>query len=211
MKFVTARKPEKTSGPIWMMFECFAGSRWMSTTEDATNDICEYSGCNCGSIVRKVGETDDRYTDWFGLRVGARQPVPTMVSDLRVNHLTPDRHKTTCGYWYTVTCGTLAHVAFATREHLDLWLSERGLAIAGDISESGSSSVIVGQYRETCHMNPAGLDGLTGIDTRRLSNAEYTRAVIVTDSGGIRNVHYLNVNIRSRITYDYTESRAMFG
>lgn len=209
MQTVERRTSSVTNGPIWMLFECFAGSRWMSTTEDSTNDICGFSGCNCGSIVRKIGETDDRSTDWFGLRVGARPAYSVTHDRLMVHHLTEERHKQTCGYWFTVTCGSSAHVAFATRGQLDNWLSERGLVIDGDISCNGTSSHITGQYRDTSHMNPTALDHLDGIETRQLSNAQYTRAIVTTDPDGIRNVHYLNVNIRSRIVYDYTESRQM--
>jgi hypothetical protein len=73
MKIVERRTSERTGDAVWMKFECGAGSRWTSTTEDSSGDVCNFSGCNCGTKVRKVGETDDRGANWFGLRVGAAQ------------------------------------------------------------------------------------------------------------------------------------------
>lgn len=58
-----------------MKFECGAGSRWTSTTDDSDGDVCNFSGCNCGTLVRKVGETEDRYENWFGLRVVSVKPA----------------------------------------------------------------------------------------------------------------------------------------
>jgi hypothetical protein len=76
MKIVERRTSERTGGDaVWMKFECGAGSRWTSTTEDSSGDVCNCSGCNCGTLVRKVGETDDRRANWFGLRVGGRKEV----------------------------------------------------------------------------------------------------------------------------------------
>jgi hypothetical protein len=70
VKIVERRTSERTGDAIWMMFECGAGSRWVSTTEDSTGKLCNFSGCNCGTRCRKMGETDDRGLNWFGLRVG---------------------------------------------------------------------------------------------------------------------------------------------
>lgn len=69
-KLVDRRTSPRTGDAIWMKFECGAGSRWTSTTEDYTDTVCNFSGCNCGTKVRKVGETDDRGSKWFGLRAG---------------------------------------------------------------------------------------------------------------------------------------------
>jgi hypothetical protein len=75
MKIVERKTSERTGDAVWMKFECGAGSRWTSTTEDSEGDICGFSGCNCGTIVRKVGETDDRNENWFGLRVGKQAAI----------------------------------------------------------------------------------------------------------------------------------------
>lgn len=211
MKTVERKISPRTNGPIWMMFECAAGSRWMSTTEDSTNDVCSFSGCGCGSIVRKMGETDDRSTDWFGLRAGKSRAYPRLYDNLWVNHLTPARHHDTCGYWYTVTAGTFSHVAFANRESLDRWLGERGLTIDDDISAEGTSSRITGAYRTTSHMDMTEFDALTGLEVRQMDNADYTRATVTIDDDGLRNVHYLNCNIRSRHVYDRAESNKLYG
>ncbi len=70
-KQVERRTSPRTDDAVWMMFECGAGSRWVSTTEDSSGDVCSFSGCGCGTKVKLVGETDDRGAKWFGLRVGA--------------------------------------------------------------------------------------------------------------------------------------------
>jgi hypothetical protein len=67
---VNRRESSRTGGPIWMKFECGAGSRWTSTTEDYSGYVCNFSGCNCGTRVKLVGDTDNVHEEWFGLRVG---------------------------------------------------------------------------------------------------------------------------------------------
>lgn len=75
MKLVARKTSPRTADAIWMKFECGAGSRWTSTVEDSSGDICAFSGCKCGTKVKMVGETDDREEDWFGLRVGVTEAV----------------------------------------------------------------------------------------------------------------------------------------
>jgi hypothetical protein len=70
MKYIERRQSETTGDAIWMKFECGAGSRWTSTTEDSTGDICGFSGCNCGTRVKFMGDTENRSEGWFGLRPG---------------------------------------------------------------------------------------------------------------------------------------------
>jgi hypothetical protein len=68
------RQSKRTGDAIWMKFECGAGSRWVSTIEDSRGDICNFSGCNCGTRVKFMGETDNRREHWFGLKVGKEEP-----------------------------------------------------------------------------------------------------------------------------------------
>ena len=62
---------------VWTQFECGAGSRWNSASGpffyDYTGLECSFSGCNCGTKVRKVSATTDREvaSRWFGLRVAS--------------------------------------------------------------------------------------------------------------------------------------------
>ena len=71
MTTIKRRQSSRTGDAIWMKFECGAGSRWTSTTEDSTGDVCAFSGCNCGTRVKFMGDTDNRREHWFGLRVGS--------------------------------------------------------------------------------------------------------------------------------------------
>jgi hypothetical protein len=70
MRIFNRRESPMTGDAIWMKFECGAGSRWTSTTEDSTGEVCNFSGCHCGTRVKFMGDTDNRSELWFGLRVG---------------------------------------------------------------------------------------------------------------------------------------------
>lgn len=57
---------------VFHKFECGGGARWTSpegspSFEDAAGRVCNFSGCNCGTIVRFRGTTVDRKEahDWF--------------------------------------------------------------------------------------------------------------------------------------------------
>lgn len=129
--------------------------------------------------------------------------------DLWVTRLNEESHRRTCGYWYVVTEGNFSHTAFANREGLDRWMRERGLSPAGSLDEVPSSCRIQGEYRTEMHMEADALDGLQGEMTRTLSNGDYVTAIVTTDDDGIRTVHTLNPNVRTRTVYDYSESRKM--
>lgn len=133
-------------------------------------------------------------------------------ADLWAQHLSPEHHQRTCGYWYTVTNHATSHTAFATREHLDCWLAERGLHLVADITAEGSYSRIAGGYRRAVHiLPPAEFEQLAGLRTRALGNGDYTLAIISTDADGQRTEHTLNCNVPGRPTFDYAESRQMYG
>jgi hypothetical protein len=132
--------------------------------------------------------------------------------NLYVSHLTPEMASRTCGpYYYTVTDMSMAHIAFCTKEHLDLWMAERGLSLKSDISKSGSGSEIKGHYYTDCTMNAVDLLAMPGIRTRRCSNGQYTLCVITEDADGNKIEHYANPNCKDRVIYDYRESRNMIG
>lgn len=73
MKTIQRRQSVRTQGPIWIKFQCGAGSRWTSTTEDYTGEVCGFSGCHCGTLVSFAGTTDNRDEEWFGRRVAQPQ------------------------------------------------------------------------------------------------------------------------------------------
>jgi hypothetical protein len=148
--------------------------------------------------------------------------------------LTPDFHEQTCGYWFTVTCGAVAHTAFATRAGLDRWLAERGLALEHDIPDYSDPDVvpsrdnwregftrITSEYRTVMHgeFSPAEDDPyrMTEGDwpppnpvlaTAVMSNGQYTLALI-TEEDGVRTVHTLNPNVKTRVVFDRRATDAL--
>lgn len=139
--------------------------------------------------------------------------------DLQATSLTSEFHQRTCGYWFTVTARAMAHTAFGTRASLDRWLSERGLSLENDLPEAGTfgTSRVIGEYIAESHgeflsddprdgMGEGDFYSLPAIaETMALSNGAYTLARI-TEDDGIRTIHTLNPNVRTRVVYDYREA-----
>jgi hypothetical protein len=137
-------------------------------------------------------------------------------SKLYAASLTAEQHERTCGYWFTVTNGAMAHTAFATRAGLDRWLSERGLSLETDLPEAGTSGFtrIIGEYYTESHGVSVSKDFSVSMDpgdfyrlhpivaTTDLSNGRYTLALI-TEEDGIRTVHTLNPNVKTRVVFDH--------
>lgn len=143
--------------------------------------------------------------------------------NLWASSLTQEAHERTCGYWFTVTSGACAHTAFTTRAGLDRWLSERGLALEGELPEAGTwgNTRIVGTYCAESHGDFVSDDYRDGmvedeawhslepvLATAALSNGDYTMALITEDAGGVRTVHTLNPNVRTRVVYDRKNTAA---
>jgi hypothetical protein len=142
---------------------------------------------------------------------------------LHATSLTSEQHERTCGYWFTVTSGATAHTAFATRAGLDRWLSERGLSLAGELPDAGTwgTTRVTGEYRTASHgaFSPAednpyrmvaddewgALSPMAA--TADLSNGRYTLALI-TEQDGIRTVHTLNPNVKTRVEFDRRNTAA---
>jgi hypothetical protein len=134
---------------------------------------------------------------------------------LFVTSLTQEQHERTCGYWFTVTNGSVAHTAFATRAELDRWMAERGLALENELADAGtwSTTRILYGYHAISHgeflsddprdgMGPGEFYSLRPVLlTMAQSNARYTLAQ-VTESAGVRTVHTLNPNVRDRPEFD---------
>lgn len=151
---------------------------------------------------------------------GEMPPVITMpyrrsYSNLCAASLTAGQHERTCGYWFTVTSGALAHTAFATRAGLDHWLAERALALEKALPEAGTHGFtrIIGEYRTASWgefldddprlgMGPGAFYSLHPIAaTAEMDNANYTLALI-TEEDGVRVINFLNCNVRSRVIFD---------
>jgi hypothetical protein len=136
--------------------------------------------------------------------------------------LTPQQHAGTCGYWFTVTSGATAHTAFSTRAGLDRWMAERGLSLEGELPEAGTSGFtrITGEYRSASHGEFASDDPCEGMReseswralrpmaaSATLSNGRYTLALI-TEEDGVRTVHTLNPNVKTRVEFDRRNAAA---
>lgn len=132
---------------------------------------------------------------------------------LRATSLSQEAHEGTCGYWFTITAGAIAHTAFKTRGEMDTWLAERGLRLEPlgwrfdegrhvdcPLQDAGTTSTvaIVGGYHRVSHRDVAAFDALEPIlTTRVMDNAEMTLAK-VTEAEGVRSIHHMNVNYRER-------------
>lgn len=152
--------------------------------------------------------------DVSGIGCAPRQFCGTQeFGALYVCSLDHARHLGTCGYWYLVTTGSMAHTAFAEREHFMAWLEDRGLKLKGEMPkhEQLAGVHIEGKYRTSMHMSYDAFYSIEGKRIRTLCNGEYTLGIIAQDPDGIYNVHTLNPNMRDRIVFDYAESRALVG
>lgn len=136
--------------------------------------------------------------------------------NLQATTLTPEAHKRTCGYWFTVTSGATAHTAFQTRVSLDRWLTERGLSLENELPEAGTfgTTRVIGKYITASHgvfLSDDPRDGMGEGDfyslepvavTLTMSNGQYTLALI-TEEDGIRVVNTLNPNVKTRVVVDW--------
>lgn len=130
-------------------------------------------------------------------------PYVQTYSSFWLNCLTPEFHKRTCGYWYTVTTGgATAHTAFAKSEELIQWLNERGLRLTDTLPEERGTYKcmrIEGTYHSASYMDVEAFNAIQPIlEIQVMDNGEYTLGK-VTEEQGIRTVHYLNVNVRRQI------------
>jgi hypothetical protein len=146
---------------------------------------------------------------------GANYQENTMKETFDAMHLVTleyEAHKRTCGYWYLIQNHASAHTAFARRESLMTWLAERGLSLSADLPEHGiwSCQRINGKYSTESHLDYNAVMARPGVETRAMSNGQYTLAII-DEVDGVRCVHTLNPNCKRRPVFDYAESRAIYG
>ena len=138
----------------------------------------------------------------------------TTHKKLHVVVLTPEQHKRTCNYWFTVLDNSTSHTAFTHLSGLLTWLAERGLKLSQPITAPGIWSVqdIVGSYSEQTHNNEDTFNALAPIiETREMSNGDYTLGKITESEDGHRTVHTLNPNVKTRPVFDYRESQEIYG
>lgn len=60
----------------WTKFKCGGGARWTSVMHDYTDEICSFSGCNCGTKVKNMGTTTNvnEASAWF--RIPSKNTKP---------------------------------------------------------------------------------------------------------------------------------------
>jgi hypothetical protein len=146
-----------------------------------------------------------------------------VYASLWATSLTPEFHEKTCDYWFTVTNGSTAHTAFATRAGLNRWLAERGLALENNLPDAGTfgTTRVTGEYRTLSHGEFISRDYRDGMGegdwpppnpvlaTAAMSNGNYTLALITEDEDGIRTVHTLNPNVKTRLIFDRRTTDAL--
>lgn len=135
--------------------------------------------------------------------------------NLRLTALNAEQHARGCDYWYVITEGGTPHTAFKTKAGVLAWLNERGLSLVKVLTNPGvwGTQTLSGSYRDEMHLSADEVSRFDAIkplvDSRTLSNGDYVEAKITLDPDGLRTVHTLNPNIRSRHVYSYAESREM--
>jgi len=126
--------------------------------------------------------------------------------------LTAEQRQRTCGYWYTVTRGAMAHTAFRTKAALMAWLGDCGLSLTAAVPEKlgeHSTQAISGQYLQKMHGDYSDFYALPAIkEIRCMSNGDWTLGRI-TESDGIRTIHTLNPNCHHRPVFDWRTSQAL--
>lgn len=113
-------------------------------------------------------------------------------------------------YRYLITNGATAHTAYETKQGFLRYLEERGLTLAEELPQDSTkthSMGIKGAYIDRSHMDYNEFYGLRNdaiVQTKTLSNGDYTLALITEDNQG-RTVHTLNPNC-IRIEYDHFDA-----
>jgi hypothetical protein len=117
-----------------------------------------------------------------------------------------EMHDKSCSYWYAVTEASLGHTAFRTKQGLMRFLQERNLKLSEPLTGRGvySSQKLIGGYCEEMHLDEKEFYSLSHVlMTKALSNGDYTLALITEDQDGLRTVHTLNPNVKTRPVFDY--------
>ena len=121
--------------------------------------------------------------------------------------LTPEMRAETCGYyWYTVSAGSMPHVAFHTRAPLMTWLNALGLKLAGGLPEQGTKGLIgiEGSYRrELRSCSREQWDAIPGVSVTVLENARYLPGKLADAEDGTRILYVSNVNNKWNVEVDY--------
>jgi hypothetical protein len=138
-----------------------------------------------------------------------------IYASLYVVPLDEEWNKKTCNYWYLVHNHAFSHTAFTTQGGLLRWIRERGLHFDATklppVHTYAPPIKIEGSYEDQMHMSYDEFYSLPNVvlETREMSNGQYTLARITEDVHGVRCVHTLNPNCKHRMVFDYRESQEM--
>lgn len=131
---------------------------------------------------------------------------------LHLCSLTPEQHARTCGYWWTVTAGALAHTAFRTEHALRTWAARVGVTLP-ELPPQGEPGhwSLREVYRTTLHMGLSReqFEQIPGERFRALSNGGYTLGIAEPGADGVVTVHVMNPNCKDRPVFDFWESDAV--
>ncbi len=133
------------------------------------------------------------------------------IKNLSVCQVTDEWAANTCGPYYFLvqTYGTTPHTAFCTEHGFMKWLSERGLSLTKPLVVKGEHQYqkIEGSYIDNMMSDVEAFNQINPIiETRVMSNGDYTLAKITENSEGVRVLNYLNCTCE-RVKFDYQESR----
>lgn len=131
----------------------------------------------------------------------------TVYDNLTVIAFDERLHARSCNYWYAVQNNHAAHTAFETRAGLLRWLSDRGLSVNEaelPVAPAWGWVNVTGKYVAAHHLSYDAFYALPAImETKVMSNGDYTLGRITADADGVRTVHELNVNCKHRPVFDY--------
>jgi len=123
-------------------------------------------------------------------------------------------HGKTCNYWYLIQEGHSSYTAFTYRASLERWLHDRGLKLSEPLPEHGVHSYqkISGGFNESMHMSYDDFYNLnTFMESKAMSNGDWTLSRLTADETGRVTVHTLNPNCRHRPQFDHKETRLSHG
>lgn len=126
--------------------------------------------------------------------------------------LTEDQHSRTCGYWWTLTKGGIAHTAFRTEYALREFFNRIRVTLP-ELVQRGewASWSVPGEYRTCMHieLTREQFEQIPGSRFRAMSNGQYTEGIAETGGDGIVTIHTMNPNCKDRKVFDYWESSAI--
>jgi hypothetical protein len=148
---------------------------------------------------------------WMYRQAQYPKPHTSFYEKLYLTTLDATGHEGTCNYWYLIEANGYAHMGFTTRKGLLKWLAERAILLTEPLPEHGvySTQHLLGSYEMVSHMDAVECYSIEGAHVRVVNNGQYTLAILARDDNGTVQEHVCNPNVKDRIIFDATESRAL--